>query len=571
MNPNPANGPDLRRLILAIVSATVIMLGWQYFYERPRMAARQAEQAAIVEAKQKEEAKKVIVAATEYDSKTPTTASGPRVKINSDALHGSIALTGGRFDDLTLADYHETIETDSPEVKLLERSGTKPAYFAEIGVLGDDGVRVPDATTQWQADSTELTSKKPVTLSWSNGAGLTFEKKISVDEHTMFTVTTTVTNRGGASATLYPYGLVSRNYEDTVNHMAFLHEGPLGAFNNVLEDVTYKTLREDGAQKFPNAKGWIGMTDKYWLTALIPEGDLVFDSEFKHFKRGESDAYQADLRGAAMTVAPGASSSFTIHMFAGAKVVNRLDDYRTKYNIPLFDRAVDFGSLYFLTRPIFSLLNYFHGIVGNFGIAILLLTVVIKGLLFPLASKSMTSMARTKQLMPKMQEIKERYSNDKMKMNQEIMAMYKREKVNPAAGCLPILLQLPVFFALYRVLFVTIEMRHAPFFGWIRDLSVVDPSNLFTLFGLIPWETPSFLHIGVWPLVMCLTMVIQQRLSPKPADEVQAMVMNYMPYMFLFLFASFPAGLVIYWAWNNTLTILQMLYINKRLEKKGLK
>jgi len=266
----------------------------------------------------------------------------------------------------------------------------------------------------------------------------------------------------------------------------------------------------------------------------------------------------------------GGSEEVTVHVFAGAKVVNHLDHYRDTLQIPLFDRAVDFGSLYFLTRPIFALLSFFQGHVGNFGVAILLLTVVIKGLLFPLASKSMTAMARMKQLTPKMTEIRERHKDDKMKMNQEIMAMYKREKVNPVSGCLPILLQIPVFFALYRVLFVTIEMRHAPFFGWVHDLSAIDPTNIFTLFGLMPWTTPGFLHLGVWPLIMCATMVIQQRLNPKPADPIQAAMMNYMPYMFLFMFASFPAGLVIYWAWNNTLTILQQLYINTHLTKKGL-
>lgn len=562
-------GPDIRRLIIAIILATAVMLAWQYFYERPRAVARNAEHIAKLEEKQAKEAQKQQIVPKKEDIATPNV--GPRVKINSDAVHGSIALVGGRFDDLTLARYRETSDPESPEVKLLSRTGTEDAYFVEIGMLAGAGVRVPDGNTQWQADGTVLTPQKPVTLTWNNGQGLTFTRKIALDENYMFTVSNTVTNNSGAAATVYPYGLVSRNYDDSdKKHFVFLHEGPLGAINNKIEDVTYKALREDGASKWEGAKGWIGMTDKYWLTALIPPQDGTFDSEFKYFKRGEADAYQADLRGQPMEIAPGQSETFTLQMFAGAKVVQHLDDYSAQYNIPLFDRAVDFGTLYFLTRPIFKLMNYFHGIVGNFGVAILLLTVVIKILLFPLASKSMTSMARTKQLMPKMQEIRERFKSDKMKMNQEIMALYKREKVNPVSGCLPILLQIPVFFALYRVLFVTIEMRQAPFFGWIHDLSMIDPTNVFTLFGLVPWATPSFLHIGIWPIIMCATMVIQQRLSPKPADEVQAAIMNWMPYMFLFLFASFPAGLVIYWAWNNTLTVMQMLYINKRLEKKGL-
>lgn len=572
-NPTAA-APDIRNLILAIVLATGIMFAWQYFYERPRMEALRAAQQAEQAAKAKE-AKPAVTgsdgAAGVATHDAQTIAHTARVKINTPSLHGSIALTGARFDDLTLANYQETEDKDSPEVKLLSPLGNKDAYFAEMGVLADGGVRVPDANSAWQASGSELSEKSPITLRWNNGAGLTFEKKISVDEHFMFTITTTVKNSAGQAVTLYPYGLISRNYADVGKHFAFMHEGPLGVMNNVLEDVTYKTLRKDGASSFKDAHGWMGITDKYWLTALIPDQNMAFDGEFKHFTRGDADAYQSNFRGAAMEVPAQGEASFTVHFFAGAKVVEQLDAYAAAHGIPLFDRAVDFGTLYFLTKPIFGLLKLFYGFVGNFGVAILLLTVFIKALLFPLANKSMTAMARTKQLMPKMQEIKERYANDKLRMNQEMMALYKREKVNPAAGCLPMLLQIPVFIALYRVLFVTIEMRHAPFFGWVKDLSAVDPSNLFTLFGLVPWNTPHALHLGIWPIIMCATMVIQQRLSPKPADETQAMVMNVMPYMFLFLFAGFPAGLVIYWAWNNTLTILQMLFINKRLEKKGLR
>lgn len=567
MQPHNPSTLDLRNLILAIGAATLIMLGWQYFYERPRLAAQQ--QAEKVQSERRAEAPSKKLAAT--PAAETVVVSGPRIAINSPALHGSIALHGARFDDLSLAQYRESTDPKSPEVKLLSPAGGEAAYFSEIGVLPEEAAtRVPDANTLWQADGTELTPQHPVTLRWNNGAGLLFEKKITLDDQYLFTITTTVKNTGGAEVKLYPYALVSRNYEDTGKHTYFMHEGPLGVLRGALEDVTYKKLREDGPQSFTETPGWIGMTDKYWLTAVIPEKES-FDAGFKHFMRGEHHAYQADLRGEALAIAPGGSSSFTMRLFAGAKVVSLLDTYRTQLNIPLFDRAVDFGSLYFLTKPIFQLLNYFHSLVGNFGIAILLLTLCIKAVLFPLANKSLTSMARTKLLMPKVTEIRERYGKDKLKMNQEIMALYKREKVNPAAGCLPLLLQIPVFLALYRVLFVTIEMRQAPFFGWIHDLSATDPTNLFTAFGLIPWEPPHVLHLGIWPMVMCLTMVVQQRLNPKPADEVQAQVMAYMPFLFLFLFANFPAGLVIYWAWNNTLTILQQLFINHRLAKKGLR
>lgn len=570
MHAQQQSGPDIKNLVLAVIAATAIMFGWQYFYEGPRQKALQAQR-AVEQAKAAEVAKQATIEAPKTEAANDVTAGAPRIKINTPNLHGSISLVGARFDDLTLAQYRETLDAESPEVKLLDKASAKGAYFVELGVLGQN-LKLPDATTRWQSADTELTVEKPVTLSWNNGAGLTFERKIAIDEHYMFTITTTVKNGAGQAVTLFPYGLISRNYADSGKHVMFMHEGPLGVANDVLTDFTYKKLREDGVQKFADGKGWIGMTDKYWLTAIIPAKDDVFDAEYKHFTREQGDAYQVDLRGKAIEVAAGTSTEMTTHLFAGAKVVSIIDHYRDTLAIPLFDRAVDFGTLYFLTRPIFALLSYFHSIVGNFGIAIMLLTLVIKALLYPLAHKSMVAMARMKQLTPKMMEIRERYKDgDKMRMNQEIMELYKREKVNPAAGCLPILLQIPVFFALYRVLYVTIEMRHAPFYGWIHDLSAIDPTNVFTLFGLVPWNAPSFLHIGVLPLIMCATMVIQQKLNPKPADEIQAMMMNWMPYIFLFMFAGFPAGLVLYWVVNNTLSIAQQAYINTHLTKKGLR
>ena len=384
-------------------------------------------------------------------------------------------------------------------------------------------------------------------------------------------------NSGGSPITLYPYGDIVRAYDDTQRHVYFMHEGPLGVYNNVLEDGTsYKKLREDGPQKFDQSQGgWIGITDKYWLTAIIPDQAATFDAGYSHRDPEYGhERYQADLRLNPVTVAAGSQVDSTMHVFAGAKEVKLLDAYRTHLSIPLFDRAVAFGSLYFLTKPIFLVLSYFYGIVGNFGIAILLLVISIKIVLFPLANKSMTSMAQMKLLQPKMAALKERHGHDKLKLNQEIMNLYKVEKVNPMGGCLPMLVQIPIFFALYRVLYTTLEMRHAPFFGWIHDLSAPDPTSIVNLFGLLPFDVshlPHQLHIGVWPLIMCLTMVIQQRLNPKPADETQAMMMKFMPVIFLFMFSGFAVGLVIYYAWNNTLTILQQLYINAQLRKKGLK
>ncbi len=561
---NPGS-PDIKNLLIALLFATVIMMGWQYFYEAPRQAAKQKHEQEVLATKAAKEEAKVKAEV----SAAPAVVTGPRLRIESERLHGSIALTGARIDTLTLAKYHETKDKGSPEVALLRPSNEDQAYFIDTGVLADAGVRVPDTSSQWQADRDMLTPTTPVTLTWNNGAGVTFEKIISLDERYMFTITTQVKNTSGQAVKLYPYGLISRNYADVRKHTYIMHEGPLSVAGGVLNDITYKKLREDGAQKFNDTTGWIGMTDKYWLTALIPASDMKFDSQFKYLKRRGADAYQVDLRGEGMEVAAGQTANFDMHLFAGAKEVKLLDRYRAEYTIPLFDRAVDFGALYFLTKPIFLALNFFHGLVGNFGIAILLLTVCIKLILFPLANKSYTSMSQMKLLVPQMTELKERYADDKMKMNAAVMELYKKEGVNPMSGCLPILIQIPVFFALYKVLFVTIEMRHAPFFGWIKDLSAPDPTNLFTLFGLVPWDTPGFLHLGVLPIVMCITMVAQQKLNPKPTDPIQAAMIGWMPYIFLFMFAGFPAGLVVYWAWNNLLSIGQQYYIQTRIKKHG--
>jgi YidC/Oxa1 family membrane protein insertase len=572
MKPNnPLGGPEIRNLVIALILATLTMVAWQYFYERPRME----KMPAAASAQPLKMAPAVAHKQIETDER-PIVDNAPKIDISTDRLHGSISLRGARFDNLTLAQYRETNAKDSPEVRLLAPASDALPYFAETGLLpADKSIRAPDTNTVWQADGRELTPQTPVTLRWSNGQGQAFEKKIAIDDAYMFTITTTVKNNGAAPITLYPYGLISRAYDDSEKHIYFMHQGPLNVTNNVLNDVSYKKLREDGPQKFEQAKGWIGMTDKYWLTAIIPSPDALLDTSFSHQpKTGMHDRYQIDMRGQALTVPAGSAATDTTHLFAGAKEVKLLDAYMLKLNIPLFDRAVDFGSLYFLTKPIFHVLSYFYTLVGNFGVAILMLTLCIKTMLFPLANKSMTAMAQMKILGPKMTEIRERYKHDKLKMNQEIMEMYKREKVNPMGGCLPILLQIPIFFALYRVLYTTLEMRHAPFFGWIHDLSSPDPTSVFNLFGILPYDVsmlPHQLHIGVWPIIMCITMVIQQRLNPKPADEVQAAVMKYMPYIFLFMFSGFAVGLVIYWAWNNTLTILQQLYINRRLAKKGLK
>jgi YidC/Oxa1 family membrane protein insertase len=544
------------------------MGGWQYFYERPRMEAVRAAEAEQG-ARHKAALPKVETRVEPVEEIAPE--ESPRTPLRSDALHGTLNQTGARFDDLTLARYRVTIAPDSPEVRLLSPRGTAAPYFAEFGFLSaDPAMPTPDARTLWQAGGRGLSPDHPVTFTWENGLGVTFEKTIAMDKNYMFTVTLKVTNATLQALTFNPYGLIHRTYADTAEHMYILYEGPIAVLNNELQEISYETLREDGPQHFKDTTGWLGISDKYWLAALIPGPNARFDANFRHIGQNGEDRYQIDLRGEPFTVAPGNTHELTLRLFAGAKQVRLLDYYAAKYQIPLFDRAVDFGYLYFLTKPMFQILSFFHSLVGNFGIAIMLLTILVKLVMFPLAHKSYTAMSQMKLLAPKMKELQERYKDDRLQMQKEIMAMYQREKVNPMSGCLPILVQIPVFFALYKVLYVTIEMRHAPFFGWIQDLSAPDPTTIFNFFGLFPWDVPSFLMIGIWPLIMCLTMVIQQRLNPKPTDEIQAAIINYMPYVFLFLFASFPAGLVIYWAWNNTLTIAQQWVIQQRLKKKGL-
>lgn len=580
MNSNPPTGaPDSRNLILAIALATAIMFGWQYFYEAPRQRALQQAQKIEATAAHTSAAAAAAphVQPHEVQVNPGDEVHAARISIVTPRLQGSIALRGGRLDDLILSGYRESTAADAPAVQLLNKSDAEHPYFIETGLLPADAqLRVPDAKAVWKADHDTLTPERPVTLSWDNGSGLTFIKKIAIDDGYLFTVTTTVKNTTSVPVTLYPYGLISRfNAEhhngNFLSHLLLREDGPIAVSNNILQDdITYGTLHEEGTKKLDTGTGWVGFGDKFWLTAIIPTVEEKFEATFTHVGDAQSKRYQADLRGQKLVVPAKGEIQHEIHLFTGAKEVKLLDRYATADQIPLFDRAVNFGSLYFLTKPMFQLLSYFYGLLGNFGLAILLLTVVIKAALFPLANKSMTAMSHMKMLTPKMQELKERHGQDRMKLHQEMAALYKREKVNPAAGCLPLLIQIPIFLALYRVLSVTIEMRQAPFYGWIHDLSVADPSNLFTAFGLLAWSPPTFLHLGVLPILMCVTMVIQQRYNPKPTDEMQAMMMNYMPYFFLIIFATLPAGLVLYSVWNNILTILQQLYINRGLRKKGL-
>ncbi|MCW8952734.1 MAG: membrane protein insertase YidC [Rhodospirillales bacterium] len=494
-------------------------------------------------------------------------AQGDRVMIRAPRIDGSLLLTGARFDDLTLTNYRETLDKNSKNIALLSPQGSNNAYFAEFGWVGQD-LDLPGPDTVWTANKKVLEAGESVDLTWDNAKGLRFQRTIALDENYMFTITDSVSNAGSDAVTLFPYGLVSRTGTPKTQGFYILHEGPLGVFDGTLSEIDYSDLQEDGKIEKKSVGGWAGITDKYWLAALVPDQKTENQSRFSHYRDNNTDKYQVDYIGGALTAGAGATITNTTHFFAGAKEVALLDSYAEEFGVERFDLAIDFGWFYFLTKPIFYMILFFNHYFGNFGVAILLLTVLIKLILFPLANKSYKAMSRMKKLQPEMKKLQERFGDDKTRMNQELMALYKKEKVNPVSGCLPILVQIPVFFALYKVLFVNIEMRHAPFFGWIQDLSAPDPTTVFNLLGLIPWDPPSFLMIGIWPLIMGVTMWLQQKLNPQPADPVQAKVMMFLPVLFTFLLATFPAGLVIYWAWNNTLSILQQWVIMRRMGVK---
>jgi YidC/Oxa1 family membrane protein insertase len=572
--------PEQRNLILAIVLSVTIIIAFQYFYELPRIKEAQQQQATRTE-QAVEEGEGVTPGGETVAPSAPGTAGSTRppqavpseiiegadrVDLDNGRIRGSIALTGGRIDNIILSDYKLTTAPTSPDVALLSPPGSLDPYFVELGwVAADQSVPVPGRDTVWRTDGAELRPDQPVTLTWDNGEGLRFERRIEIDDAYMFTITQRVLNDGDEAVELYPYGLVSRWGTPETLGFFILHEGPIGVLNGTLEEIDYDDLQEDGSVELPSRGGWLGFTDKYWLTALVPDQSSEFTGTFRDNVVDGQDRYQVDYLRTPLSVPAGGSVETTDRLFVGAKVVSQLDRYAEQYGIPLFDRAVDFGWFYFLTKPLFHVLHFFYEWTGNYGVAILLLTLLVKIIFFPLANKSYRAMSKMKKLQPEMMRLREQYGDDKMRMNQELMALYKREKANPMSGCLPIIVQIPVFFALYKVLFVSLEMRHAPFFGWIQDLSAPDPTSVFNLFGLLPFDPPTFLMIGIWPLLMGATMFLQTKLNPQPADPMQARIMLLLPLMFIFLFATFPAGLVIYWTWNNVLSIGQQWAIMKRM------
>ncbi|MBF8246433.1 MAG: membrane protein insertase YidC [Rickettsia sp.] len=546
---------DFLNLILAFVFSFVILFLWNHFFPNSKV-----ENQITQEITQKE---------INVNEQKEEDSDFPRVFFKTNSVFGSINLKGLRFDDLTLSDYQVTTEKNSENVKLLN-SDFMNKYFLELGLISDDSSLIlPNNQTTWKSDKEELSENCPVTLSYKNKQ-IEVKIKISVDKHYMFNIEKSITNLSDRSFKVKSYALINKSSKsiNSQSKMSILHEGFIGTVNKKLEEKDYEKIKEEEKKSFYNTEiNWLGITDKYWLTAIIPDSKFLYNGNYKFGNSNGDGRFQTDILSNTLEIAPQKNVQLNHKLFVGAKKLDLLDQYEEKYNIKLFDRAIDFGWFYILTKPIFYFLNFLYKYVGNFGISIMLLTVIIKIAMFSLSSKSHRSMQKIKLLAPEIENIKKLYANDKQKIHQETILLYKKEKVNPMSGCLPLILQIPVFFSIYKVLYVTIEMRHADFFGWINDLSAPDPSNIFTFFGLFDYQTPDFLHLGAWPIIMSITMFFQQMLNPKPADPTQAIFMKFLPLIFLFMFNNFPAGLLIYWSWSNVLSIIQQLYINKRSKK----
>ncbi|OJV13837.1 MAG: membrane protein insertase YidC [Alphaproteobacteria bacterium 33-17] len=544
---------NIKSIIKTFVVAALVVLGVYYFLGKNNTAIEQQNNVELVKPEVAIEASK-----------------NHRIHVVTPKFKGSIDLKGIKFDDLTLLEYHEEASKESPKVKLLNPNNTEIGYFSNFGWLSNDSsVKLPNAETIWRADSHNLTPDNDVDLTWDNGEGLHFHVKIEVDDDYMFSVTQTVKNNSAKDVVVMPYGLVSKMVKNKVDSSAILHEGPVGLFNGILNEMAYEKLKDEvKVDHRNNSKGWLGISDKYWLTTVVPDSRYAFDASYNYKIVNGIDRFQVDFLGQKIALNKGASTNYITHFYAGTKSINILDEYERTLGIDKFDHAIDFGWLYFLTKPFFVALQFIYKYTYNFGIAILVFTVLIKLIMLPLANKSYASITKMKELNPVVARLKEKYKDDKMRFNYELMQLYKREKINPLSGCVPIIIQIPVFFALYKVLYITIEMRHAPFFGWIQDLSAPDPTSILNFFGLAPWAAPSFLSIGILPILMGISMYAQQRLNPEPADPVQAQISKFMPLVFTVMFYNFPSGLVLYWVWNNILSILQQLYVQKRVKKE---
>ncbi|MBJ7375824.1 membrane protein insertase YidC [Sphingobium sp.] len=554
---------DKKNIILAVLLTAAILFGWPYVshYFFP---------AANPPATKIEGGKTTPVAAPGTDTadgpgtirdRAIVLKESPRVPIRTPKLTGSINLRGARIDDIVLPTYRETIDKDSPAVRLYSPSGTQDAYFAGFGWQGE-GLKTPNKNTVWTAQGSALTPTSPVTLTWNNGAGQLFEIRLSVDQNYMISAAQKVSNSGEGAVGVKPYSYISRTGIPKDPDTWTIHVGPMGVFNGAANyDVNYKNLDEGpSTQSFQSKGGWIGFTDKYWLSALVPGADADFAGQFR---KGAGTQYQADAALGSTMLAPGKAATQTIRLYVGAKEVKTLQAYE-RDGVKLFDRAIDWGWFYWFEQPIFALLHWLFETLGNFGVAIICLTFVVRAIMFPVAQRQFASMAAMRAVQPKMKALQEKYKDDKPRLQQEMMALYKTEKVNPLAGCLPIFIQIPIFFALYKVLMLTIEMRHQPFVLWIKDLSAPDPLHIFNLFGLLPFTPPSFLAIGVLALLLGISMYFQFKLNPAQMDPMQQQIFSIMPWMMMFIMAPFAAGLLVYWITNNCLSMAQQWWLYRK-------
>ncbi len=568
---------DQKRLPLFIALSIAILLAFQYLAPRkpqPVLAQQAAHVTSSTPANR--------TPGPTHDPATPGTqpvhvaapTSVPRVSIDGPRVTGSISLVGARLDDIRLRDYRETVSKTSPLVRVLEPAGDPQPSYTQFGWSGPDGVKVPGDDTLWTSGGGAVGVGHPVTLTWDNGAGLVFSLALSIDENYMFSVHQSVRNTGAAAVQVWPWERVRRDYLPQTAGYSVLFEGVLGVADNRLQDFTYAKIKTEAGKHdgvgydHAGPGGWAGFTDKYWLTALVPDQAVAVHTSWNHWLEDGADRFQVSYVATdAQTVAPGGQAAYDSRVFVGAKEVHLLDRYESAGHVPLLSYAVDWGWFYFLTKPFFYAIDFLYSVVGNFGVAILLFTLCVKGLFYPIAARSYRSMGKMRLLAPKITAVRERYKDDPAKLQSEMMSVYKSENVSPVSGCAPMLLQIPVFFSLYKVILVTIEMRHAPFFGWIQDLSATDPTNVFNLFGLLPFDPSAaspYLHLGVWPLVMGASMYFMQKLNPPAPDPAQQRMLQFMPLIFMFTMGRFPAGLVIYWTWNNLLTMAQQWYIQRQ-------
>lgn len=552
---------EMKGLYLAVILSIAVIMATNWLFPKKTVTPAPAP-AVKAELKADPQAIQTGQPAAEEPvlSVAEATANQQRIEIASPAVSGSIRVKGARFDELYLNKYKQTLAPDSADVELLAPSGTQAPYYAEYGWLSlDNTVKLPNENTVWTVKGRQLTPDTPVVLEWNNGQGLKFIRKISLDNNYMFTLEQIVENNSGKNVTLYPYGLINRKPVIEPNRSRVVHEGLTGVINSTLKEVKFSDLKDGKVEEFKSSGGWAGFSDHYWFTALILDNNQ--ENNVKFAKVGDNQ-YQADYVGQPVMIANNTAGTFNSRFFAGAKEIKLLDNYTKQLHIDKFDLAVDFGWYYFLTKPFFYILDFLFHFIGNMGWAILLFAALLRLAMFPIANKSYESMSKMKKVQPKIQELQERYGSDKVKLQQEMMGLYRKEKINPASGCLPMLIQIPIFFSLYKVLNISIEIRHAPFVGWIKDLSAPDP---LTISALMHLPVPGFLDIGVWPILMGLTMYIQQKLNPKPANKDQARAFALMPLIFMFMLGHFASGLVIYWTLSNILSIAQQKVIMKRV------